>query len=246
MQEINRLFSNIKIVLVATTHPGNIGSAARAMKTMGFEQLVLVNPEKFPHSEATALASGADDILAKAQVVTSLKHAIADCRFVVATSARSRTLPWPMLTPPQAATQLLDESRQAPVAIVFGQEKAGLSNEQLQLCHAHVRIDTHPTFGVLNLAAAVQVLTYQVRTQAVNAVPPSHQDSDYASMADIERLFTHLEETITDIGFIQDDKPNIIMARLRRLFARTRLEYTEVQMLRGILTFMQKAQHGSE
>lgn len=243
MSQTSVYFPNIKIVLVATTHPGNIGSAARAMKAMGFSRLVLVSPYHFPHAEATSLASGADDLLANAEVVATLEEAIADCRLVVGTSARVRTLPWPMLTTTQTADQLLAEAQHGDVALVFGQEKSGLTNEQLQLCHAHVSIDTNDEFAVLNLSQAVQVMVYQIRSRARDVQPDNSPESDYATSAETQRMYAHLETALTDIGFINPNKSTQVIPRLRRLFARARLETTEVKILRGILSFIQKATH---
>jgi TrmH family RNA methyltransferase len=228
--------AGVRFVLVGTTHPGNIGGAARAMKTMGLRQLYLVAPKVYPSAEATAWASGADDVLATAAVCSDLDQALAGCVLVVGTSARSRRLPWPELEPRAAAEELVRVARAAPVAVVFGRERSGLSNEELDRCHFLVSIPTDQAYPSLNLAAAVQVLAYELLLAARGAPEAAGLVPKYAAAEDLERLYRHLEETLVALGFLDPENPRQLMRRLRRLFARARLEETEVAILRGILT----------
>lgn len=230
--------SHIRFVLVNTTHPGNIGAAARAMANMGFDQLTLVAPKYFPHQEATARASGADDVLHQARVVDSLEAAIADCEIVVGTSARQRSLNWPLLTPRQTAAKLQQLS--GNVAVIFGCEQFGLSNEQLSLCHFHCCIPTNENFSSLNLAQAVQVLAYELRINLVAQPEPDLITTELASAAEVNGFLSHLDELLQEIEFIQAGKEKTLSLRLRRLFQRSMLETTEVNILRGILSTVQK------
>lgn len=246
----NRLANeNIRIVLVGTQHPGNIGSAARAMKTMGLSALHLVTPERFPDPEAVTLAAGAGDLLDAAQVHTDLVQALAGCRLVVGTSARRRTVPMPELSPRDAARQLAQAAADGPVALLFGRERTGLENEELQRCHASVCIPTDPGFASLNLAAAVQVLSYELRLAALDASggqlpvarPMPAPDTEPPATADeLERLFGHLAEALDDIDFHKGRPPEMVMARLRRLYLRAGLDSREVKILRGILSEAQR------
>jgi TrmH family RNA methyltransferase len=231
------MLEQIRIVLVGTTHPGNIGSSARAMKVMGLEQLWLVAPEHFPDATATALASGADDVLARARVVGTLEEAVADCRLVIGTSARLRSLPWPLQTPREAAEQLRANPPGGPIALVFGREASGLSNQEMQLCQRMVHVPTSMEYGSLNLAMAVQILCYEMRMaalegQGVSQVP----DSPPARAEDLERLFVHMQDVLEKAGFLNPKSPRHLMARLRRLYMRAGLDENEVKILRGILT----------
>jgi tRNA (cytidine32/uridine32-2'-O)-methyltransferase len=236
------MLENVRIVLVDTTHPGNIGAAARAMKTMGLKQLTLVTPHKFPHADATAMASGADDVLASAIVVDTLEQAIADCHLVIATSARCRTLPWPMLLPREAAEKMVAESQTAPVACVFGREKYGLLNSQLQACQFHVQIPSDASYGVLNIAAAVQVLCYELRLAALAPMLPEAEELDgrYPTQAALELFFQHLERALIRVNFLDRDNPRKVLPRLRRLFQRVRLESIELGILRGFLAMVEQ------
>jgi len=231
---------NIRIVLVNTSHPGNIGAAARAMKNMGLSQLVLVEPALFPNADATARASGADDILQRAKVCDSLAEAIGGCKLVFATSARLRSLPWPLVEPREMAQQVIAVASQAPVAIVFGREHSGLTNVELEACNALVHIPCNEAFSSLNIAAAVQVLCYEVNLAMGVATAQPDDDSDIATSDEIERFHQHLEQTLVEIDFLDPDKPRLLMRRLKRLYNRARLEQTEVNILRGILTATQK------
>lgn len=237
---VHAMIEDIRIVLVNTSHPGNIGAAARAMKNMRLQQLYLVEPMLFPHADATARASGADDLLARATVCKTLDEALTGCGLVFGASARLRSLPWPLAEPRAAASQLLAASDKAPVAVVFGREHSGLSNDELELCNALVHIPSNEEFSSLNIAAAVQILSYELHLAAREGVTHVADDSQPATADDIERLYTHLEETLLELEFLDPDKPRQLMRRLRRLYNRARLEQTEVNILRGILTATQK------
>ncbi|GAA3910606.1 tRNA (cytosine(32)/uridine(32)-2'-O)-methyltransferase TrmJ [Halomonas cibimaris] len=243
------MLTRLRTVLIGTSHAGNIGGVARAMHNMGLDDLALVAPRSSViHQDSISRASGADHLLHSARISPTLDDAVADCTFVVGASARSRTLPWPMLSPRALAARLPEETRQpnARVALVFGREDSGLTNDELQRCHAHVHIPTNPDFSSLNLAAAVQVVAYECRTawlerQATPADDGSADDAGLATHADLERYFAHLEQTLTAVGFHDPDKPRQLMARLRRLYLRARLEPLEINILRGILTATDKA-----
>ncbi len=227
----------IRIVLVGTTHPGNIGAVARAMKNMGLEDLVLVEPRYFPHPEATARASGADDLLDRAVVVSTLAEAIEDCIFVAGASARSRSIRWPCLSARRAASRAIEESGRGNVALVFGPEKSGLSNEDLDHCQALLSIPTNPEFSSLNLAMAVQVVAYEIRSQQADAEPPVYEsDTPPASSGALEHFFAELEALLLDVGFLDPDNPRHLMRRLRRLFVRAEPDQNEINILNGILT----------
>lgn len=234
------LIPHVRVVLVNTTHPGNIGATARAMKTMGITELMLVDPLHFPHEEAIALATSAADVLEQAQVVPTLQEAIADCGLVIGASAQSRHLPWPMLSPRDMGAVVHETRIKQPVALVFGRERDGLSNEELQLCHYHVQIPTHPSCRCLNVAQAVQVLCYEVMMSAYleKSVPPSpsQDETPLASGEDMERLFEHLESTLIHTGFLDPHSPRMLMPRLKRVFLKARLDQNEMNILRGVLT----------
>lgn len=249
------VLQNIRVVLVNTSHPGNIGGAARAMKNMGLSRLVLVDPEEFPSPKAVARASGATDVLDNAQVVATLEEALVGCSLVMGTSARDRRIPWPLLDPREGAGKTLEQvSLGGEVALVFGREYAGLTNEELQRCQFHVHIPSDPEFGSLNLAAAVQVLTYEVRMAwlAAQGAPTKMEkleatailDTRPVTMDELERYFEHLEQTLVEIGFLDPQKPRHLMARLRRLYGRSGISKLEMNILRGILTETQKAARG--
>jgi tRNA (cytidine32/uridine32-2'-O)-methyltransferase len=240
---------NLRIVLVGTQHPGNIGSAARAMKTMGLTALHLVAPERFPDPEANTLAAGADDLLAAAPVHADLDAALAGCTFVLGTSARRRHVPLPELNPQEAARQRVEAAGRGPVALLFGRERTGLENGELQRCHASVGIPTNPEFSSLNLAAAVQVLSYELRlallAAAEGALPsgrpmPALEQEPPATADELERFFGHLHLTLDQIDFHKGRPPEMVMARLRRLYLRAGLDSREVKILRGILSEAQR------
>src|SRR4249919_300947 len=238
------MMDSLRIVLVGTQHPGNIGSAARAMKTMGLHRLLLVAPEKFPHAEAFALAAGANDVLEAAEIHPTLESALAGCRTVIATTARRRTVPMPELSPDAAARQLVDEAALGDVALVFGRERTVLENEELQLCHAAVCIPANPEYSSLNLAAAVQVLAYEVRMAAMSgqssAPTPEDPDEAPATFEAMEGFFGHLGELLDDIDFHKGRSPDMVSQRLRRLFLRARPDARELRILRGIFSDTQR------
>ena len=234
------MLDNIRIVLVNTSHTGNIGSTARAMKTMGLSDLYLVDPVSAPDGKSSALAAGAGDVLANATIVSDLSEAVKDCSLIVWTSARSRTLPWPMLTPRECGVKMVQEGQKGPVALVFGRENNGLSNEELQLCHFHVCIPANPEYSSLNLAAAVQTLCYEIRMGYLNLDSYPDMESDYPLSEDLERFYVHLENTLTETGFIVKNHPGVVMTKLRRLVNRARPESQELNILRGILSAIDK------
>jgi tRNA (cytidine32/uridine32-2'-O)-methyltransferase len=240
------MLENVRIVLVNTTHPGNIGGVARAMKNMGLSDLCLVKPKLFPHADAEARASGAGDILTQARVVESLEDALADCHLVVGTSARSRTIPWPLVNPRELAAIVAPLPEATRVAIVFGREDRGLTNDELQRCHQHVHIPVDEQFSSLNLAAAVQVISYELRMAKVfgaDDVKPrwgTEWDVELAENRELELLFGHLEQTLIEIEFLDPQKPRNLMPRLRRLILRAVPDKVEVNVLRGMLTAVQK------
>ena len=240
------ILKNIRVVLVNTTHPGNIGGVARAMKNMGLDDLYLVNPQEYPSQRALQRAVSAADVLKSAVIVDTLPEALTDCGLVVGTSARSRGIPWPMLDPRECGRKAVAEAPTHRVALVFGREDRGLTNEELQLCNYHVHIPTNPDYSSLNLAAAVQVLTYEARMAALEAEQgnlPDQQNWDIppARHEALERYYEHLEQALVDIDFHDRDNPRQTMARLRRLYGRIRLDDMELSILRGMLTSIQRA-----
>jgi tRNA (cytidine32/uridine32-2'-O)-methyltransferase len=238
---MKNIFDKSRIVLVGTTHPGNIGAAARAMKTMSQTNLCLVNPKIFPSAEATARATGADDILANAKVFTSLKEAVADCDLVIGTSARIRSIPWPMVTPRECAKKI-SETKYSSAAIIFGRENSGLSNEEMELCNLVLQIPTNAAYGSLNLAAAVQIICYEIYLLNITGdyVESKESKSTLVTQEKMELFYQHLEECMIDIGFQDVDNPRLLMHRMRRLFNRAQLEENECNILRGVLTNIQK------
>ncbi len=234
----------LRIVLVGTQHPGNIGSAARALKTMGLRRLALVTPERYPHADAEAMAAGADDVLAGAVVYPNLAEAVADCRLVLGCTARDRRVALEQLSPRAAASRACDMAADgAETAIVFGRERTGLTNEELQLCHASVHIPADPAYSSLNLAAAVQVLTYELRLAALELLEAgvgAGETRSLASHAELEGLFAQLAQTLDDIDFHKGRAPESAMRKLRRLYLRAGLDAKEVRLLRGILADAQR------
>ncbi len=235
---------SIRIVLVGTTHPGNIGAVARAMKNMGVADLTLVGPRYFPHEEAVARASGAEDILENATVVAKLEDALQDCVYVVGASARSRTIDWPCLNPRDCAAKLHLESSRGVVAAVFGTENSGLSNAELDRCDTLMTIPTSPEFSSLNLAMAVQVLTYELRAAQSDAPGEYDAEARRATGEELEHFYGHLEQVLKDLQFLDPDNPRHLMRRLRRLFIRARLDKNEVNILRGILAAVDRSRGG--
>jgi tRNA (cytidine32/uridine32-2'-O)-methyltransferase len=245
----------VRIVLVETSHPGNIGASARAMKTMGLAELVLVRPKAFPHPEATARASGADDVLAGARVVDSLEAATADCGFVVGASARSRSVAWPTVDPRVCAELVHARASANRVAVVLGPEQSGLTNEDLGRCQRLVRIPTQPQYGSLNLAMAVQVLCYELRMAWLAAAPDPGfigqsgapalgrrtRREPLATTAELEGFYAHLERALGEAGFLHTDHPRQLKLKLRRIFQRAELDRNEINILRGVLTALDPA-----
>ncbi len=236
--------NNIRIVLVNTSHPGNIGAVARAMKNMCLSQLYLVAPQKFPHDEAVWRAASAADVLDSAVVCETLDEAIADCQLVIGTSARERTVPWPLLDPRNCMQEAYKEAAGGhKLAVVFGREDRGLTNEELQRCNLHVHIPSNPEYSSLNLGMAVQVMAYELRMFQVSGELDGNALADWdqppANAEALERYLVHLEETLAEIRFLRPEAPKKLMLRLRRLYQRTRLDEMEVNLLRGILTSTQ-------
>ncbi len=235
---------DVRFVLVETSHPGNIGGAARAMKNMCLQQMALVNPNRYPSADATSRASGADDILMNANVHETVDQALEGCSFVVGTSARPRGLYIPELPPRQCAEKILAESQHGKVGVLFGREDSGLTNGELDRCNALMRIPTSQEYASLNLAAAVQVLAYELMVQRGEAPlqrPIGEGERRYplASAEQMEGLFSHIEETIIQTEFLDPENPRQVMRRLRRLFNRADVNQNEINILRGILTSIQ-------
>lgn len=228
--------SRVRIVLVRTTHPGNIGASARAMKTMGLTRLCLVAPARFPCAEATARAAGADDLLYAAEVSATLDEALRGCSFVVGTSARARSLPWPVASPRACVVDVLAAARWGEVALVFGPEHSGLDNREVEMCQRLIRIPTAPGFSSLNLAAAVQVLAYELSQAAQPTPAPAERPEARPATADeLALLYAHLESTMTSVGFFDPAHPKRLMRRMKRLLQRAGLDLNELNILRGFL-----------
>jgi TrmH family RNA methyltransferase len=228
----------VRIVLVDTSHPGNIGATARAMKTMGLTDLALVRPKQFPSDEATARAAGADDVLGTASVHGELTTAIADCGWVVGASARLRTIALPIVDPREAAVTMWHRLESNRVAVLMGPEQSGLTNDDLARCQQLVHIPTNPDFSSLNVAMAVQVLCYELRMAAANRAPPEgpKSDSRLATAAELEALHEHLERLLTESEFLHPEHQRQVKLKLRRIFHKATLEYNELNILRGALT----------
>lgn len=235
------MMENLRIVLVGTTHAGNIGAAARAMKNMGLESLWLVAPKEFPSAEATARASGADDLLQRARVCSDLDQALAGCRLVVGASARLRKVSWPELDPRACAERLLAEAATGPVALLFGRENSGLSNQELDRCSHLVHIPANPEFSSLNLSQAVQILAYELRMAQLEGRSKLAPESTrpVASADAMEGFFAHLQQALVDIRFATPGQSDKLQRRLRRFFSRARPDPEELNILRGILSAAQ-------
>ncbi|UTW47454.1 RNA methyltransferase [Bacterioplanoides sp. SCSIO 12839] len=245
------MLDNILIVMVNTTHSGNIGAAARAMKNMGLSRLVLVDPKAEINDEAIQRSSRAEDILHNAVITETLEQAIADCGLVVGTSARSRNIPWPLMNPRQCAAKTAQAAQQgSQIALVFGRESSGLTNEELHLCHAHVHIPTDENFSSLNVSQAVQVMCYEMRLasevdkQSADEAQAWGVDWDHelASHAELNGMLQHMEQTMVDIGFLDPNTPKQTMARLRRLYQRAGVDKMEINIMRGMFSAMQRQQ----
>lgn len=238
--------AQVRIVLLETSHSGNLGSVARAMKTMGLTRLVLVNPKADKQdAQAIAMASSAVDVLAQALVVDSLATAVADCRLVVGTSARLRESKWPQLTAQQTAAMICTQPVQTEIAIVFGRENSGLTNQELDYCHYLGHVSTNPDYGSLNLAMGVQLFAYELWTQ-LDRLPQSrffatkNEPNTLATQAQLNQFYQHLQQVLQDVAFLDERNPDKIMRRFKRLFHRTQLETAEVSLLRGVLRRTQR------
>ena len=237
--------AKIRIVLVNTSHPGNIGGAARAMKNMGLAELYLVEPREYPAPRAVWRAAGARDVLANAKIVSSVDEAIKDCGLVIGTSARERRIPWPLINPRECGDKIWKEAKSHQVALLFGREDRGLTNSELQKCHYHVHIPSNPDYSSLNLATAVQVLSYEIRMASLvrknGDLPEMNEwDQPLATADELELFHEHLAATMADLKFYDPDNPKQLFTRMRRLFNRTRMDKMEVSMLRGLLSAAQR------
>lgn len=240
--------TNIRMVLVRPTHPGNVGATARAMKNMSLRSLYLVAPENFPSPQATDRAVGADDLLQSAILTTSLDEALKDCHLVIGTSARTRRIEWPALDPQACARRLVDGAQHGPVALLFGQERTGLLNAELDRCHFVVTIPADKEYPSLNLACAAQILAYEIYRVACLDIPAGateerEREGAPVSNEDLQRLYQHFEEVLQQVGFLDPLHPRRLMRRLVRLFNRAGLDHNELNILRGILTAVQQSQH---
>jgi TrmH family RNA methyltransferase len=239
---------SIRIVLTRISHPGNIGSAARAMKTMGLGRLCLVAPDRFPATEATVMAAGAQDVLDRVQVFPDVSSAVADCGLVVGTTARARHLPWRIVEPREAAGEIALAAATSEVAVLFGAERTGLTNDELELCQRLMTIPTGSSYGSLNVAMAVQVVAYEIllATRAT-ADAGERRGIPLASAVEMERFYAHLEQVLDEIDFHDRTGEGHLMARLRRFFNRAVPDQNEVNILRGILTSVQgKRRHAGD
>jgi tRNA (cytidine32/uridine32-2'-O)-methyltransferase len=234
------MLDNIRIILINTSHPGNIGATARAMKTMGLKKLFLVEPKVFPHTNADEMASGALDVLGQAVVVHSLDEALAGCGLVVGTSVRDRTIPWPKRSPREFAEMARSEALKSTIAILFGRESSGLTNEELQRCHFHIAIPSHPEYSSLNIASAVQVIAYELYVASLDKMPEPVWDYAYADAAAMTGFYEHLERVLINIDFLNPEVPRQLIPRLQRLFNRARPDVMELNILRGILGAIEK------
>tara|TARA_Y100000768_G_scaffold344138_1_gene290196 strand:+ start:3019 stop:3759 length:741 start_codon:yes stop_codon:yes gene_type:complete len=243
MVEKNNIESldSIKIVLVGTSHPGNIGASARAMKNMGVKNLCLVSPKDFPSDVATYRSKAAKDILENAEVHADLKNAISDCQLVIGTSARGRTVPWPVMSPKEAAKEVRKNATNSKVAIVFGREDRGLTNEELGLCNIHVHIPTDVEYSSLNLSQAVQILVYEVRVSFIENLDEEEVwDVDFANNEQTERLINHMDELMQQVEFYDVDNPRKLLLRVRRFFKRSKIDVMEANIFRGLFATIQK------
>lgn len=237
------LLDKIRVVLIRTTESGNIGSAARAMKTMGLSRLVLVDPQEFPSAKATARASGADDLLANAQVVDNLQQALQGCDLVLGTSARLRDLPWPLLNPREAADKALQcGDQEGDIAVVFGSERSGMSNEELDHCQFQIHIPANDQYSSLNLAASVQVIAYELRmaqllTESQDVV---QQEETLANRDEMERFYEHMFQVMQAVDYYRPEQPKLLRRRVKRLFNRPMMSHPEVQIMRGFLSMIER------
>ncbi len=244
MSDTSHFLDRVRVVMLHTTHPGNIGATARAMKTMGLRHLYLVKPKTFPSDVAVARSSHADDILDGAVVVETLEQAIGDCQFVVGTGDRTRTVPWPLYRPREMAEHAVSLPSDQQVAVVFGREDIGMTNDQMMMCNAQVQIPANSEYSSLNIASAVQVLVYELRMAALgdDGQTAGRRDWDEApaSQIDIERLAEHWQKSYLNAEFLDPNNPKAAMTRIRRLLARAELDKIEVNILRGMLSTLDR------
>ena len=235
-------FSNlINIVLIETSHPGNIGSVARAMKTMGLKNLLLINPRKFPSGDANALSGNAIDILEKAKVYKNLKDAIKDSTFVYATSARVRSIQWPTKNAQDAAEEIVKQvSANKKISIIFGREDRGLTNEELQIANTHIEIPANPEYPVLNIAMSAQIICYEILKASIDTTARDWHDYPEVDSENLQMLIDHFIETATDIDVINPDNPKKIISRIKRMFTRLHPDEMETSFLRGFLSGIKK------
>ena len=238
----DNFLNTVKVVLVGTTHPGNIGAAARAIKNMGIYNLALVKPKEFPSDIAIYRSKAAKDILENAEIYESLEDAIAGCKLVVGTSARARSVPWPVFNPRDAAEEMRKISKQGNVAIVFGREDRGLTNDELGLCNFHVHIPSDPKYSSLNLSQAVQILAYEIRLaySRDEVISEVKWDVDLANNEQTERLIDHMEELMQDVEFYDVENPRKLLLRVRRFFKRSKIDVMEANIFRGLFSAIQK------
>ena len=238
----DNFLNTVKVVLVGTTHPGNIGAAARAIKNMGIFNLALVKPKEFPSDIAIYRSKAAKDILENAEIYENLEDAIAGCKLIVGTSARARSVPWPVFNPRDAAEEMRKISKQGNVAIVFGREDRGLTNDELGLCNFHVHIPSDPKYSSLNLSQAVQILAYEIRLaySRDEVISEVKWDVDLANNEQTERLIDHMEELMQDVEFYDVENPRKLLLRVRRFFKRSEIDVMEANIFRGLFSAIQK------
>ena len=235
------LLNSVRVVLVGTTHPGNIGATARAMKNMGIVNLALVKPKDFPSNEAIYRSKAAKDVLESAQIYENLEDAVSDCELVIGTSARGRKVPWPVLDPKDAADRVAVHSENNKVAIVFGREDRGLTNQELGLCNLHVHIPADPEYSSLNLSQAVQILVYEIRVSILKDQEcEEYWDVDLATNEQTERLIDHMDELMKEVEFYDVQNPRKLLLRVRRFFKRSRIDVMEANIFRGLFAAIQK------
>ena len=242
---ITEVDNAMKFILVGSTHPGNIGASARALKNMGFNKIELVNPKGFPDDKAFYRAKAAKDILEKTKIYSNLKEAVKDCHLVIGTSARYRTVPWPIITAKEAAYDILHniKEREASVAVVFGREDRGLTNEELSLCNVHVTIESDPGYSSLNLSQAVQIMAYEIRQQTLSFLNSSFSqtwDVPLADSQETEMLITHFDEIMKEVEFYDTENPRKLLTRVRRFFKRSKIDHMEANIFRGLFAAIQK------
>jgi len=242
---LNLIEESVKFILVGTTHPGNIGAAARAMKNMGIKQLGLVSPKEFPHEQAFNRAKAAADVLEEAVVHENLKEAVADSTFVVGTSARNRKVPWPIVSPKEAAEEIvsLSQKGEGKIAVIFGREDRGLTNEELRLCNLHVHIPSSQEYPSLNLSQAIQILAYEIRLSGLSIegkLEKQEWDVPLANNAEIERLIEHFDQVMQEVDFYEVDNPRQLLTRVSRFFRRSKLDHMEANIFRGVFAAIQK------